>query len=71
MATPCVLIKPEVITYLARYGYVQEATSNLIQALSSRECNTTERKHLSNLYLHCMVYNLKDRNSHDTNQHLK
>lgn len=51
--------------YLAKYGFVADAISHLTLALSNKEISTADRKHVSNLYLHCMVYQLQDE---ETNQ---
>ncbi|XP_052092114.1 uncharacterized protein LOC127728604 isoform X1 [Mytilus californianus] len=57
----------KLVMYLAKYGYVADAISHLTLALSNREISTADRKHVSNLYLHCMVYQLQDGDM-ETNQ---
>ncbi|XP_063404631.1 uncharacterized protein LOC134688085 isoform X2 [Mytilus trossulus] len=57
----------KLVMYLAKYGYVADAISHLTLALSNKEISTADRKHVSNLYLHCMVYQLQDGNV-ETNQ---
>ncbi|CAG2245012.1 PI4KA [Mytilus edulis] len=57
----------KLVMYLAKYGFVADAISHLTLALSNKEISTADRKHVSNLYLHCMVYQLQD-GDEETNQ---